>query len=70
MPRICNLSPDDLCFDQGDNFVRHSGDALKLAANQVLCWEMQERVNTYIHTYLRLIFMPRIHIHFSTRASP
>ncbi len=35
-------NPEDLAF-AGDNFVRHSGDALKLAANQVLCWEMQAR---------------------------
>lgn len=37
-----NENPEDLIF-AGDNFVRHSGDALKLAANQVLCWEMQAR---------------------------
>eukprot|EP01038_Epipyxis_sp_PR26KG_P006676 gene6676-9159_t len=37
-----NENPEDLAF-AGDNFVRHSGDALKLAANQVLCWEMQSR---------------------------
>jgi pre-mRNA-processing factor SLU7 len=35
-------NPEDLEF-AGDNFVRHSGDALKLAQNQVLCWEMQAR---------------------------
>lgn len=35
-------NPEDLAF-AGDNFVRHSGDALKLAQNQVLCWEMQAR---------------------------
>lgn len=35
-------NPEDLQF-AGDNFVRHSGDALKLAATQVLCWEMQAR---------------------------
>eukprot|EP01041_Mallomonas_annulata_P010435 gene10435-21776_t len=35
-------NPEDLAF-AGDNFVRHSGDALKLAATQVLCWEMQAR---------------------------
>ncbi len=35
-------NPEDLVF-AGDNFVRHTGDALKLAANQVLCWEMQAR---------------------------
>lgn len=25
----------------GDNFVRYTGDALKLAATQVLCWDMK-----------------------------
>jgi len=35
-------NPEDLVF-AGDNFVRHSGDALKLASTQVLCWEMQAR---------------------------
>lgn len=35
-------NPDDLVY-AGDNFVRHSGDALALAATQVLCWEMQNR---------------------------
>lgn len=34
--------PEDLDF-AGDNFVRHTGDALKLAQTQVLCWEMQDR---------------------------
>lgn len=35
-------NPEDLVY-AGDNFVRHSGDALALAATQVLCWEMQSR---------------------------
>lgn len=35
-------NPEDLVY-AGDNFVRHSGDALALAATQVLCWEMQGR---------------------------
>lgn len=35
-------NPEDLAF-AGDNFVRYSGDAVKLAQNQVLCWEMQAR---------------------------
>mmetsp|Transcript_32136 Transcript_32136/g.32762 ORF Transcript_32136/g.32762 Transcript_32136/m.32762 type:complete len:636 (-) Transcript_32136:189-2096(-) len=35
-------NPEDLAF-AGDNFVRHTGDALKLASTQVLCWEMQAR---------------------------
>eukprot|EP01033_Poteriospumella_lacustris_P014350 gene14350-10251_t len=34
-------NPDDLAF-AGDNFVRYSGDAVELARNQVLCWEMVE----------------------------
>lgn len=38
-------NPDDLAF-AGDNFIRHSGDSLALAANQVLCWEMQARGET------------------------
>jgi pre-mRNA-processing factor SLU7 len=37
-----NVNPEDLAF-AGDNFIRHTGDALKLAQNQVLCWEMQAR---------------------------
>jgi len=37
-----NENPEDLPF-AGDNFVRYSGDAVKLAQNQVLCWEMQAR---------------------------
>jgi pre-mRNA-processing factor SLU7 len=36
-----NENPENLPF-AGDNFVRHSGDSLKLAQTQVLCWEMQE----------------------------
>ena len=35
-------NPEDLQY-AGDNFVRHTGDALKLAQTQVLCWEMQAR---------------------------
>jgi pre-mRNA-processing factor SLU7 len=35
-----DANPDDLVY-AGDNFSRQSGDALKLAATQVLCWEMQ-----------------------------
>lgn len=35
-------NPDDLAF-AGDNFVRYSGDAVELAKNQVLCWEMVEK---------------------------
>eukprot|EP01039_Chlorochromonas_danica_P005136 gene5136-5643_t len=37
-----NANPEDLPF-AGDNFVRYSGDAVKLAQNQILCWEMQAR---------------------------
>lgn len=37
-----NSNPEDVPF-AGDNFVRYSGDAVKLAQNQVLCWEMQAR---------------------------
>jgi pre-mRNA-processing factor SLU7 len=37
-----NVNPEDLAF-AGDNFIRHTGDAVKLAQNQVLCWEMQAR---------------------------
>jgi len=37
-----NENPEDLPF-AGDNFLRYSGDALKLAQEQVLCWEMQAR---------------------------
>ncbi len=37
-----NANPEDVPF-AGDNFIRYSGDAIKLAQNQVLCWEMQER---------------------------
>ena len=35
-------NPEDLVY-AGDNFVRHTGDALALASTQVLCWEMQAR---------------------------
>lgn len=35
-------NPETLPY-AGDNFVRFSGDALQLAQNQVLCWEMQEK---------------------------
>lgn len=35
-------NPEDLAF-AGDNFVRHTGDALKMASSQVLCWDMQAR---------------------------
>jgi pre-mRNA-processing factor SLU7 len=35
-------NPEDLVY-AGDNFVRHTGDALAMAATQVLCWEMQAR---------------------------
>lgn len=35
-------NPEDLAF-AGDNFIRYSGDAVKLAQNQLLCWEMQAR---------------------------
>ena len=27
----------------GDNFIRYTGDALKLAATQVLCWDMTNK---------------------------
>jgi pre-mRNA-processing factor SLU7 len=37
-----DANPEDLPF-AGDNFIRYSGDAIKLAQNQVLCWEMQAR---------------------------
>jgi pre-mRNA-processing factor SLU7 len=37
-----NANPEDVPF-AGDNFLRYSGDALKLSQNQVLCWEMQAR---------------------------
>lgn len=37
-----NTNLEDLPF-AGDNFIRYTGDALKLAQNQVLCWEMQKR---------------------------
>lgn len=35
-------NPEDLAY-AGDNFMRATGDALKLAQSQVLCWEMQAR---------------------------
>jgi pre-mRNA-processing factor SLU7 len=35
-------NPEDLVY-AGDNFVRHTGDAAKLAATELLCWEMQAR---------------------------
>lgn len=35
-------NPEELPF-AGDNFIRYSGDAVKLAQNQLLCWEMQAR---------------------------
>lgn len=37
-----NTNPEDLPF-AGDNFVRYSGDAVEMAKNQVLCWEMAEK---------------------------
>jgi len=37
-----NQNPEELPF-AGDNFIRYSGDAVTLAQNQVLCWEMQEQ---------------------------
>lgn len=42
-----NANPDEIPF-AGDNFVRYSGDAVTLAQNQVLCWEMQEQGVTAI----------------------
>ena len=35
-----NANPEEVAF-AGDNFVRHTGDALKLAQAQVVCWDMQ-----------------------------
>ena len=35
-------NPEDAVF-AGDNFIRHSGDAVELARTQVLCWDMQAR---------------------------
>jgi len=35
-----DANPEDLPY-AGDNFLRQSGDALKLASTQVLCWETQ-----------------------------
>ena len=35
-------NPEDLVY-AGDNFVRHTGDAVKMANEQILCWEMQAR---------------------------
>jgi len=40
-----NENPNDLVF-AGDNFIRYTGDAVKLAQNQLLCWEMQSRGET------------------------
>lgn len=37
-----NTNPEEVPY-AGDNYVRYSGDALKLAQNQVLCWEMQAK---------------------------
>lgn len=37
-----NTNPEDVPY-AGDNFLRYTGDAVKLAQNQVLCWEMQAR---------------------------
>lgn len=37
-----NANPEDVPY-AGDNFLRYSGDAIKLSQNQVLCWEMQSR---------------------------
>eukprot|EP01031_Cornospumella_fuschlensis_P030048 gene30048-36291_t len=37
-----HLSPDEVPY-AGDNFIRYTGDAVKLAQNQILCWEMQAR---------------------------
>mmetsp|Transcript_6709 Transcript_6709/g.11212 ORF Transcript_6709/g.11212 Transcript_6709/m.11212 type:complete len:613 (+) Transcript_6709:52-1890(+) len=37
-----NENPEELAF-AGDNFVRHGGDSVKMAKNQLLCWEMQAR---------------------------
>jgi pre-mRNA-processing factor SLU7 len=37
-----NANPEDVPY-AGDNFLRYTGDAVKLAQNQVLCWEMQAR---------------------------
>jgi pre-mRNA-processing factor SLU7 len=42
MNPLPNENPEDLQY-AGDNFVRHTGDALRLAQTQVLCWEMQAR---------------------------
>jgi len=36
------LNPDEQAF-AGDNFQRYTGDALKLAEQQILSWEMRER---------------------------
>jgi len=35
-------NPEDLAY-AGDNFARHTGDTLKMASSQVLCWDMQAR---------------------------
>lgn len=37
-----DANPADLIY-AGDNFIRNSGDALVLAQNQLMCWEMQAR---------------------------
>eukprot|EP00606_Chrysophyceae_sp_TOSAG23-5_P000261 GSChrysophyteH2.ASY1.ANO1.712.1 assembled CDS len=37
-----HLADDETNF-AGDNFAKHSGDAVALAAQQVLCWEMQAK---------------------------
>lgn len=37
-----DANPEEQVY-AGDNFTRYSGDALKIAQNQVLCWEMQAR---------------------------
>ena len=35
------MDPNDVAF-AGDNFLRHTGDAVKLAQSQVLCWDMKK----------------------------
>ena len=37
-----NSNPEEVPY-AGDNFLRYTGDAVKLAQNQVLCWDMQSR---------------------------
>ena len=34
-----------VCIFAGDNFIRYTGDALKLAATQVLCWDMTSKAS-------------------------